>query len=43
MQDLQEATILPYAKVLKQNSFFIYKKIQEEEKVKEEETSNKKP
>lgn len=49
MQDLQEATILPYAKVLKQNSFFVYKKIQKEKEkketkeVKEEETSNKKP
>ena len=26
MQDIQEATILPYAKVLKQKSFFVYKK-----------------
>ncbi len=30
MQDIQEATILPYAKVLKQRSFFVYKKIQKE-------------
>ncbi len=26
MQDIQEATIAPYAKVLKQKSFFVYKK-----------------
>jgi len=27
MQDIQEATIVPYAQVLKQKSFFVYKKI----------------
>lgn len=28
MQDLQEATILPYAQVLKQKNFFVYKKLE---------------
>ncbi len=36
-QDIQEATIVPYAKVLKQKSFFVYKKIIQEEEEKEEE------
>lgn len=30
LQDIQEATIAPYAKVLKQKSFFVYKKNQNE-------------
>ncbi len=30
MQDIQEATIMAYAKVLKQKSFFVYKKIHKE-------------
>ena len=42
MQDIQEATIVPYAKVLKQRSFFVYKKtILNEEEVKEEKTNSK--
>ncbi len=38
MQDIQEAIILPYAKVLKQKSFFVYKKTLLKEKEKESET-----
>ena len=34
MQDTQEATILPYAKVLKQKSFYVYKNIEKEPKKK---------
>lgn len=50
-QDIQEATIIPYAKVLKQKAFFVYKNIprekpktekkEEQNNKKEEETSNK--
>lgn len=32
MQDIQEATIMPYAKVLKQKSFFVYRKIHNNKK-----------
>lgn len=32
MQDIQEATIIPYAKVLKQKSFFVYKRTIEKKK-----------
>ncbi len=35
MQDIQEATIMPYAKVFKQKAFFVYKKIQKEKPKKE--------
>lgn len=33
MQDIQEATIIPYAQVLKQKSFFVYKKTNESKKI----------
>ncbi|WP_072682289.1 rod shape-determining protein MreC [Arcobacter sp. LA11] len=51
-QDIQEAIITPYAKVLKQKSFFVYKKIQNKKikvknlvikDTKKEEDSKKKP
>ena len=41
LQDIQEATIEPYASVLKQKTFLVYKKIQEK-KPKEEATQDKK-
>lgn len=45
MQDLQEATILPYAQILKQKSFFVYKNFKKEKKTTRlfEENPNKKP
>lgn len=41
MQDLQEATILPYAQVLKQKNFFVYKHIENKTLEKVEDTTKK--
>jgi rod shape-determining protein MreC len=40
-QDIQEATIEPYAKVLKQNHFFVYKKVLKKSVEKEKTVKNK--
>lgn len=42
LQDMQEATIEPYAKVLKQKYFFIYSKQEKKEKITKKEESDKK-